>query len=177
MRELLAKCPVNKVLLPEDSTAWLVTGFDQAREVMTDQRYSRALIFARAPGVRRFHEWSNAIFADWSRSRDEIAEAYVSMSRYMSELISQKRKAPEDDLISVLIDARDLLEPSLVPKHQWRPVTGVAPETPNNQWAAWGESRSWARATAVPPSGLRRGSRVTATRGSGGPRPRAVPAR
>jgi cytochrome P450 len=193
MRELMAKCPVNKVLLPDDSTAWLVTGFHEAREVMIDPRYSRALLFA--PGrtlfgveatladsmtamdppehtrlrklvagaftekrmqalrprvarivdglidgmlagprpadlshafslmvpasvicvllgvpiadVDRFHEWSNAIFADWSRSPDKIAGAYASMSRYMAELIAQKRKAPEDDLISVLIDARD----------------------------------------------------------------------
>jgi cytochrome P450 len=57
--------------------------------------------------VERFHEWSNAIFADWSRSREEIGEAYAAMSHYMSELITQKRKSPQDDLISVLIDARD----------------------------------------------------------------------
>jgi cytochrome P450 len=189
----MAKCPVNQVRLPDDSTAWLVTGFAEAREVMIDQRYSRALVFA--PGrqvhgveatlsdaliamdppehtrlrklvaaaftekrmqalrprvalivddlidamqagprpadlsrsfslmvpasvicallgvpitdVERFHEWSNAIFADWSRSREEIGEAYAAMSRYMSELITQKRDSPEDDLISVLIDARD----------------------------------------------------------------------
>jgi cytochrome P450 len=193
MRELMAKCPVNKVRLPDDSTAWLVTGFDEAREVMVDQRFSRALLFA--PGrqvygveatladsmvamdppehtrlrklvaraftdkriqalrpqvarivddlidtmtagprpadlsrsfslmvpasvicvllgvpiadVDRFHEWSNAIFADWTRSRDEIAQAYAAMSRYMGELIARKREAPGDDLISVLIDARD----------------------------------------------------------------------
>ena len=193
VRELMAKCPVNRVVLPDDSTAWLVTGFDEAREVMIDQRYSRALVFA--PGrkvygveatladamiamdppehtrlrrlvagafterriqalrprvalivddlidamlagprpadlshafslmvpasvicvllgvpiadVDRFREWSNTIFADWSRSRDKIAGAYAAMSRYMSELIAQKRKAPGDDLISVLIDARD----------------------------------------------------------------------
>jgi len=42
----MAKCPVNKVRLPDDSTAWLVTGVDEAREVMIDQRYSRALVFA-----------------------------------------------------------------------------------------------------------------------------------
>jgi cytochrome P450 len=189
----MAKCPVNQVRLPDDSTAWLVTGFAEAREVMIDQRYSRALVFA--PGrqvygveatlsdalismdppqhtrlrklvaaaftekrmqalrprvalivddlidamlagprpadlsrsfslmvpasvicallgvpvtdVERFHEWSNAIFADWSRSREEIGEAYAAMSRYMSELIAGKRESPEDDLISVLIDARD----------------------------------------------------------------------
>lgn len=193
MRELMAKCPVNKVRLPDDSTAWLVTGFGEAREVMIDQRYSRALVFA--PGrqvygveatladamismdppehtrlrklvaaaftekriqalrprvarivddlidtmragprpadlshafslmvpasvicvllgvpladVDRFHEWSNTIFADWSRSRDEIGQAYAAMSRYMSQLITQRRRVPEDDLISILVDARD----------------------------------------------------------------------
>jgi cytochrome P450 len=193
IRELMAKCPVNKVRLPDDSTAWLVTGFAETREVMVDQRYSRALVFAPGrrvygvevtladamvamdppehtrlrklvagaftekriqalrPRVARivddlidtmlagprpvdlahsfslmvpasviclllgvpiadvdlFHEWSNLIFADWSRPADEITAAYAAMSRYMSELITQKRKAPEDDLISVLIDARD----------------------------------------------------------------------
>jgi cytochrome P450 len=193
IRELMAKCPVNRVQLPDDSTAWLVTGFDEAREVLIDQRYSRALVHAPGrevygveatladgmiamdppehtrlrklvagaftekriqalrPRVARivddlidamlagprptdlshsfslmvpasvicvllgvpisdidlFHEWSNVIFGDWGRSRDEIEEAYATMSRYISELIAQKRKAPEDDLISVLIDARD----------------------------------------------------------------------
>jgi cytochrome P450 len=193
VRELMAKSPVNKVRLPDDSTGWLVTGFNETREVMIDQRYSRALVFA--PGrqvygveatladgmigmdppehtrlrklvagaftekriqalrprvarivddlidamlagprpadlshsfslmvpasviclllgvpiadVDRFHAWSNVIFGDWSRSRDEITGAYGAMGGYMSELIAQKRKAPEDDLISVLIDARD----------------------------------------------------------------------
>jgi cytochrome P450 len=192
-RELLAQCPVNQVRLPDDSTAWLVTGFGEAREVMIDPRYSRALVFAPGrqvygveatladamismdppehtrlrklvagaftekriqalrPQVARivddlidgllagprpadlshsfslmvpasvicallgvpvtdvglFHEWSNVIFADWSRSRDQIGEAYAAMSRYMSELITARRQAPEDDLISVLVDARD----------------------------------------------------------------------
>jgi cytochrome P450 len=193
MRELAAKCPVNKVQLPDDSTAWLVTGFDQAREMLIDQRYSRALVFAPGrqvygveamladamismdppehtvlrkivagaftekriqalrPRVTRivddlidtmlagprptdlshsfslmvpasviclllgvpisdidnFHEWSNAMFGDWSRSLDQMAAAYAAMSGYMSELIAQKRETPEDDLISLLVDARD----------------------------------------------------------------------
>jgi cytochrome P450 len=193
VRELMAKCPVNKVRLPDDSTAWLVTGFNEAREVMIDQRYSRALVFA--PGRQRygveatladamismdppehtrlrklvaaaftdkriqalrpqvarivddlidamlagprpadlshsfslmvpasvicvllgvpiadvglFHEWSNVIFADWSRSQEQIGEAYAAMGRYMSGLITQRRQVPEDDLISLLVDARD----------------------------------------------------------------------
>ncbi|MGH3167738.1 MAG: cytochrome P450 [Trebonia sp.] len=189
----MAKCPVNKVRLPDDSTAWLVTGFEETREVMIDRRYSRALLFttgrklygvettvadnmiamdppehtrlrklvagafterriqALRPQVTRivddlidamlaaprpadlshafslmvpasviclllgvpitdvdkFHEWSSAIFGDWNRSQDAIDEAYAAMSAYMSGLIARKRKAPEDDLISLLVDARD----------------------------------------------------------------------
>lgn len=68
--------------------------------------------------VELFHEWSNVIFADWSRSREEISEAYAAIARYMSGLITQKRNEPQDDLISVLINARDaddkLSEPELV---------------------------------------------------------------
>jgi cytochrome P450 len=66
-----------------------------------------ALLGVPIAAIDRFHEWSNAIFADWTRSRDTMDEAWASMSRYMSELIALKRKIPEDDLISVLIDARD----------------------------------------------------------------------
>jgi cytochrome P450 len=193
VRELMAKGPVNQVRLPDDSMAWLVTGFNETREVMIDQRYSRALVFA--PGrevygveatladgivamdppehtrlrklvagaftekrmqalrpqvtrivddlidemragprpvdlsrsfslmvpasvicallgvpiadVDRFHAWSNVIFGDWSRSREDIAAAYAAMGDYIAELIASKRRAPADDLISVLIDARD----------------------------------------------------------------------
>ena len=35
-------------------------------------------------------------------------------------------------------DGFDLLEPGLVPKHQWRPVTGVAAEAPTIQWGGVG---------------------------------------
>jgi cytochrome P450 len=193
MRELMAKCPVNKVRLPNDSTAWLVTGFKETREVMIDQRYSRALVsapgrqmygveaslangmvamdppehtrlrrvvagaFAQkrirvlrpqvaeivdglvdamlagsrpvdlshslsllvservmcvllgvpAADVNRFHQLSNVMFGDWSQSRDEIAKAYSAMGGYIAQLIVRKRKVPEDDLITLLIDARN----------------------------------------------------------------------
>ena len=36
IREMMAKCPVSKVRLPDDSTAWLVTGFGEATDVMQD---------------------------------------------------------------------------------------------------------------------------------------------
>jgi hypothetical protein len=36
-------------------------------------------------------------------------------------------------------DGFELLEPGMVPKHQWRPVTGEAPgDIPNIQWGAVG---------------------------------------
>jgi cytochrome P450 len=54
-----------------------------------------------------FHAWSNTLFGDWSRTMDEMAEAYFAINGYMAELIARKRKEPADDLISVLIDARD----------------------------------------------------------------------
>ena len=193
IRDLNAKCPVSKVTLPNDATAWLVVGFNDTREVVTSQRYSRALAYA--PGrpvygvelmaagtinamdppehsryrklvagaftdkriqalrpqvaeivdsaidamlagprpadlsrsfslmvstrviclllgvpiadVDKFSEWSNAMFGDWSRPPERIAEAQAAIGAYMADLIARKRKAPEDDLIGVLTDARD----------------------------------------------------------------------
>jgi cytochrome P450 len=44
----LRSCPVAQGELPDGSTAWLVGGYEQVRQVLTDQRFSRAL--AVAPG-------------------------------------------------------------------------------------------------------------------------------
>jgi cytochrome P450 len=194
MRTLAGDRPVTRVELPDGSAAWLVTGYHEVREVLIDQRYSRALAYAPdrgtpqgvnviiadsmlgmdppehsrlrklvagafsdkriqalRPEVARivddlldrmlagprptdlvrafslplpsnvicsllgvpsedlgtFHGWSDALFGDWSRTMDEMAEAYFAINGYMAELIAQKRKEPADDLISVLIDARD----------------------------------------------------------------------
>jgi cytochrome P450 len=193
MRALAGRCPVTRVELPDGSPAWLVTGFSEVREVLIEQRYSRALAYAPdrprrgfdyilaeslmgmdppehsrlrklvasaftekrmtalRPEVTRivdglldemiagprptdlvrsfslllpskvicsllgvppddldtFHDWSNTLFSDWSRTTEEMAEAYVAINGYMAELIARKRKEPADDLISVLIDARD----------------------------------------------------------------------
>jgi cytochrome P450 len=45
-RALAAERPVTRVELPDGSAAWLVTGFTEVREVLIDQRYSRALAYA-----------------------------------------------------------------------------------------------------------------------------------
>jgi cytochrome P450 len=44
----LRSCPVAQGELPDGSTAWLVGGYEQVRQVFTDQSFSRAL--ATAPG-------------------------------------------------------------------------------------------------------------------------------
>lgn len=42
----LKNCPVAQCELPDGSTAWLVGGYEQVRQVLTDQRFSRALAAA-----------------------------------------------------------------------------------------------------------------------------------
>lgn len=194
MREIMGKCPVSRVRLPDDSTAWLVTGFRETREVMSDhQRYSRALVYTSgrtlysmdaatvgsilgldppehtrlrklvaaafterriqalrprvtaivddlidamiagprpadlaesfgfavasrviclllgvpAADVGKFRDWSDIMFSGLSRPAEEIGAAVAALGGYMTELIARKRAEPGDDLISVLIDARD----------------------------------------------------------------------
>ena len=47
-RALLKNRPVVRVELPDGSTAWLVGGYNEVRQTLVDQRFSRAL--AVAPG-------------------------------------------------------------------------------------------------------------------------------
>ena len=193
LRRLAARCPVTRAELPDGSTGWLVTGYSEVREVLSDQRYSRALVHAPgrnpsgvdsittdgllaldppehsrlrklvagafterrmqalrpavtrivddlidamiagprpadlkqafslplpssvicallgvpAEDLGRFHAWSDTMLADWTRPRAEIAAAFEAIYGYMAGLIARKRQAPADDLISVLIHARD----------------------------------------------------------------------
>jgi cytochrome P450 len=48
VRALVGGRPVTRVALPDGSMAWLITGFEEARQAVIDQRFSRAL--AVAPG-------------------------------------------------------------------------------------------------------------------------------
>ena len=48
VRTLVGDQPVARVELPDGSQAWLITGFEETRQVVIDQRFSRAL--AVAPG-------------------------------------------------------------------------------------------------------------------------------
>jgi cytochrome P450 len=56
-RELAANQPVARVELPTGSQAWLVTGYEEARQVATDPRFSRARaadVERQRTGVARF---------------------------------------------------------------------------------------------------------------------------
>jgi len=193
LRALAARQPVTQVELPDGSTAWVVTGYREVRQVLTDPRFSRALAAnsGRAPrgfevlltkslmsmdppehsrlrklvagafterrmqalrpkvaqivdglagkmiaGPRpadlagafslplpsavicellgvptedfsKFHGWSDTLFGTWQRAADQIAEALEAITGYMAGLIADKREHPADDLITVLIAARD----------------------------------------------------------------------
>lgn len=43
MLALARQAPVQQLLLPDGASGWMVTGFEQVREVLADRRYSRAL--------------------------------------------------------------------------------------------------------------------------------------
>jgi cytochrome P450 len=50
MLELVKEQPLVPVCLPDGTAAWLVTGYEQTRRVLTDQRFSRARAVASANG-------------------------------------------------------------------------------------------------------------------------------
>ena len=90
-----------------------------------------------------------------ARLRDAVAPgSYLAFSHIGSDFFPDKQalakavevyeKASERvwprgrDEILGFFDGFDLLEPGLVPKHEWRPVTSVAPGTPTIQWGGVG---------------------------------------
>jgi cytochrome P450 len=193
MLELARQAPVLRTVLPEGATGWLVTGFEQVRQVLVDPRFSRARlvspdrelrgldiitaksllgldppehtrlrklvagtftarrmrelspqvaaiaselidemlvgprpadlvsafslplpvrVICRMLGVPpedqgRFHAWSDALMADWTRDRAEVEAAMDALVGYLAALIEIKRAEPADDLITALIAARD----------------------------------------------------------------------
>ncbi|MFD0373369.1 cytochrome P450 [Streptomyces sp. NPDC059071] len=57
--------------------------------------------------VDRLHAWSEVIFSLGGHSVEEVKEARGSIIGYLRELIEQRREEPADDLLSVLVHARD----------------------------------------------------------------------
>ena len=75
------------------------------------------LLIAEMIGIRRedreqFHRWSDALIDfDGNRNDPEVmartAQAFVDFSRYVGEIIEERRLHPEDDLLSILVKAKD----------------------------------------------------------------------
>ncbi len=53
------------------------------------------------------HGWTDVIFSLSAHTRDEVLTARTGIERFLVELVAEKRAHPADDLLSVLIAARD----------------------------------------------------------------------
>ena len=74
------------------------------------------------------------IGTDFFPDKSALAEAVAVYERASERVWPRSR-----DQILSFFDGFELLEPGLVPKHQWRPVTGnAATSTPNIQWGGVG---------------------------------------
>jgi len=75
------------------------------------------LLIAEMLGVRkkdreRFHQWSDAMIAgDGNMDKPEImaaaGQAFVEYSTYLKDIIEDRRQRPREDLISILVHAKD----------------------------------------------------------------------
>lgn len=53
------------------------------------------------------HHWSDTVMGDWQQNPAELEDALEQLTDYFSELITEKRARPADDLMTALIAARD----------------------------------------------------------------------
>jgi len=75
------------------------------------------LLIAEMMGIHRedrerFHHWSDAMIAgDGNFHRPEIvtkaAQAYMEYSHYLTAIIEERRREPREDLVSILVGAKD----------------------------------------------------------------------
>ncbi|GAA3368888.1 cytochrome P450 [Streptomyces sannanensis] len=57
--------------------------------------------------VDRLHAWSEVIFSLGGHTAEEVREARGAITGYLRELIERRRAEPTDDLLGVLVHARD----------------------------------------------------------------------
>lgn len=55
----------------------------------------------------RLHSWTDVIFSLGGYSAEEVAEARGKLRDYLGEMIAERRREPTDDLLGVLVTARD----------------------------------------------------------------------
>lgn len=57
--------------------------------------------------LERFHQWSDIVITIAGRPADELFKAYAEFHQYLGQLIEQKRRDPQDDLLTALVTASD----------------------------------------------------------------------
>src|SRR5215472_15424008 len=102
-RALIEDQPVVLAELPDGSTAWLVSGYEQARQVAVDQRFSRALAVSSGRVQQGFEVFAGASIngidpPEHTRLRKLVASAFTA--RRVEAL--RPRAA---DIVDELIDA------------------------------------------------------------------------
>lgn len=75
-------------------------------------RLIAAMIGIRDEDYDHFHAWSDAMIAAEGRTDDpevmgKAGAAYVQYAAYVTEIIEDRKKSPKDDLVSILIGAKD----------------------------------------------------------------------
>ena len=75
------------------------------------------LLIAEMMGIEkkdrhRFHEWSDAMIAGDGNLHDPVimaasAKAFIEYSQYLTAIIEERRHKPQDDLVSILVGAKD----------------------------------------------------------------------
>jgi cytochrome P450 family 142 subfamily A polypeptide 1 len=70
------------------------------------------MIGIRKQDRRRFHQWSDALIAGDGNLHDpeirgRAAQAFVEYTSYIKEIFEERRGEPRDDLVSILLKARD----------------------------------------------------------------------
>jgi len=71
-----------------------------------------AMIGIRSEDYDRFHEWSDSMIGAQGNMSDpdmiaKAGQAFVEYASYVSELFDDRRENPRDDLISILVHAKD----------------------------------------------------------------------
>jgi cytochrome P450 len=103
--------PVHRVTLPDGMPSWLVTGYREAREALTDPRLLRSVDVA-APDLHRYHPLGgqafplsrHLVFADppeHGRLRKLVQAAFT---RRRTELLRPRVQQVTDELIDAFID-------------------------------------------------------------------------
>jgi cytochrome P450 len=105
-RALIKNRPVVLAELPNGSTAWLVSGYEQARQVLTDPRFSRARAVSADRAQQGFEALAGASIngidpPEHTRLRKLVASAFTARR---VELLRWRVACIVDELIDALLD-------------------------------------------------------------------------